>query len=103
MRHPRIALWGAFDVEDCSRLPTPRGGEAELRRRLAGAVATAFPPLADLRPTAPEGRARSLKCMSRVREDGPWLSLQADDSLLSTRNDRAAVLLSLVDAGEVWV
>jgi hypothetical protein len=47
----RIALWGAFDIEDSGRLAGARVLAAELRRRLPGAMVTAFAPL---------GRRRSL-------------------------------------------
>ena len=47
---PRIALWGAFDVEDCGPAATRRVLEAELVRRLPGATVTAFAPLGRLRP-----------------------------------------------------
>jgi len=55
MRGPRIALWGAFDVEDGGRLATRRVIEAELCRRLPGAVVTAFAPLGSRRPLALDG------------------------------------------------
>jgi hypothetical protein len=63
---PRIALWGAFDVEDCAHLATRRVLEAELRRRLPGAAVTAFAPLGSLRPLALDGGrpARPLPCAS---------------------------------------
>jgi hypothetical protein len=51
----RIALWGAFDVEDCGRLAIRRVVEAELRRRLPGTVVTVFAPLGRLRPLALDG------------------------------------------------
>jgi hypothetical protein len=51
----RLALWGAFDVEDCGRLATRRVVEAELHRRLPGTVVTAFAPLGRLRPLALDG------------------------------------------------
>ncbi|HEY0410908.1 MAG TPA: hypothetical protein VGE42_11645, partial [Candidatus Dormibacteraeota bacterium] len=52
---PRIALWGAFDVEDCGRVAIPRVLEVELRRRLPGTVVTVFAPLGRLRPLALDG------------------------------------------------
>lgn len=55
MRGPRIALWGAFDIEDGGRLATRRVIEAELRRRLPGAAVTAFAPLGSRRPLALDG------------------------------------------------
>jgi hypothetical protein len=52
---PRIALWGAFDVEECGPQATRRVVEAELLRRLPGASVTAFSPLGRLRPLALDG------------------------------------------------
>ncbi len=51
----RIALMGAFDVEDCDRLAIRRVLETELRRRLHGAVVTVLAPLGRLRPLALDG------------------------------------------------
>jgi hypothetical protein len=51
----RLALWGAFDVEDCGRLATRQVVEAELHRRLPGTVVTVFAPLGRLRPLALDG------------------------------------------------
>src|SRR5690242_9110878 len=51
----RIALWGAFDIEDSGRLSTATVVAAELRRRLPGAVITAFAPLGRRRPLGLDG------------------------------------------------
>jgi hypothetical protein len=52
---PRIALWGAFDVEDCANLSTRRVVETELLRRLPGAAVTAHSPLGARRALALDG------------------------------------------------
>src|SRR5690348_13084948 len=51
----RIALWGAFDIEDSGRLAGARVLAAELRRRLPGAMVTAFAPLGRRRSLALDG------------------------------------------------
>jgi hypothetical protein len=91
----RIALWGAFDVEDCGRVAIPRVVEAEVRRRLPGAVVTVFAPLGRLRPLALDGgrpaeplASLDAGAMERLAERFDCILVCPDDAL--TGPDRAA-------------
>src|SRR5207302_20150 len=100
MRGPRIALWGAFDVEDGGRLATRRVIEAELCRRLPGAVVTAFAPLGSRRPLALDG-GRPAEPLSAT--GGSATGRGFDCILVCTEDALAAALSARVDGGEVSV
>jgi hypothetical protein len=91
----RIALWGAFDVEDCGRVAIPRVVDAEVRRRLPGAVVTVFAPLGRLRPLALDGgrpaeplATLDAGAMERLSERFDCILVCPDDAL--TAPERAA-------------
>jgi hypothetical protein len=85
----RIALLGAFDIEDCGRASIPRVVEAELRRRLPAAVVTVFAPLGRLRPLAFDG-GRSAEPLAALDAEGMEPLAERFDCMLVCTEDALA-------------